>query len=55
MTVVIINDATSGKTITFGTNFKPTATLVGTASKTATVSWLSDGTNWYEVGRSTGL
>jgi hypothetical protein len=51
----ITNDATSGKTITFGTNFKPTATLVGTTSKTATISFISDGTSWWEHGRSTGM
>lgn len=55
MTVLIANDATSGKTITFGSNLKPNGTLVGTASKAATVSFISDGTAFYEVARQTGL
>lgn len=55
MQIIITNDATSGKTITFGTNFKPNGTLVGTASKTAVVSFVSDGSNWYECARVTGL
>ncbi len=53
--VQIINDATSGKTITFGTNFKPSATVVGTTSKTAMVHFVSDGINWYEVARTLNL
>lgn len=55
MRILIINDATSGKTITFGTNFRANATLVGTVSKGAVVSFLSDGTSWFETGRQTGL
>ena len=53
--VLIINDATSGKTITFGTNFKPNGTLTGTVNKAAVVQFVSDGTTWYEVARTTGL
>jgi|SRR5579859_2509612 len=53
--VMITNDGTSGKTITFGTNFKPSATVVGTTSKTAVVHFVSDGTNFYEVARTLGL
>lgn len=53
MEIIILNDATSGKTITFGTNFKPSATIVGTTSKVATIRFTSDGTNgWYEVSRT---
>jgi hypothetical protein len=51
MTIVITNDATSGKTITFGTNFSSAGTLVGTTSKTATITFVSDGVTWYETGR----
>jgi hypothetical protein len=54
ITVLIANDATP-RTITFGTNFRPSGTLVGTASKAATVRFVSDGTAWYESGRTTGL
>jgi len=53
--VLIVNDATSGKTITFGTNFRAASTLVGTVSKAAVVTFLSDGTSWFETGRATVL
>lgn len=53
--IIITNDASAQRTITFGANFKPTATLVGTISKTAVVSFVSDGTNYYEFARATGL
>lgn len=52
LTIIIVNDATGAKTITFGTNFKSTGTLVGTVSKQATIRFISDGTNWIEVGRT---
>ena len=52
---IITNDGTSGKTITFGTNFKPSGTLVGTTSKTATIEFISDGSSLWEVCRTTGL
>lgn len=53
--VIIHNDATLAKTITFGTGFSVTSTLVGTVSKTAIVEFLSNGTTLYEVNRKTGL
>lgn len=40
------------RTITFGTGFKAAATVVGVNGKTATVTFRSDGTNFYEVGRA---
>ncbi len=52
MMIRITNDGTSGKTITFGTNFKSQATLVGTTSKVCTIMFQSDGTNWYEIARA---
>lgn len=52
MNLLILNDATLGRTITFGTGFKPSATVVGTISKVASISFLSDGTNWYELSRT---
>ncbi len=55
ITFVITNDAGGARTITFGTHFKPAATLVGTQSKTATITFRSDGTNWWEIGRVTGI
>lgn len=53
--IIIHNDATSGKVITFGTGFVSAGTLTGTASKTAIVEFLSNGTSLYEVSRKTGL
>ncbi len=52
ITITITNDATSGKTITFGTNFKPSGTIVGTTSKVAVIGFISDGANWYEQYRT---
>lgn len=40
------------RTITFGTGFKAAATVVGVNGKTATVTFRSDGTNFYEIGRA---
>ncbi len=48
----IANDASSARTITFGTNFRSTGTVVGTASKSILVSFRSNGTKWMEVARS---
>ena len=55
MWVIIENDATTGKTITFGTKFLPSATVVGTASKTAVLQFVSDGKEWFEASRTLGL
>lgn len=52
MTLIIVNDATLARTITFGTGFKPSATIVGTVSKAATIDFISDGTNWWETNRT---
>ncbi len=53
MTILITNDATSAKTITFGTNFKTTGTLTASAaSRQTTISFRSDGTNFLETGRA---
>ena len=51
---IISNDATP-RTVTFGTNFLTTGTLVGTANKTAVIAFLSDGFTLYELSRTTGL
>lgn len=53
--IKIENDATSGKVITFGTNFRPSGTLTGTISKAAVVGFISDETSWLEISRATGL
>lgn len=42
-------------TVTFGTGFKPTATLVTASGKLYVVIWISDGTNLYESGRTIGM
>lgn len=55
MTIIIGNDATSGKVITFGTNFRSAGTITGTASKTATIKFISDGTAWFETCRTLAL
>ncbi|MDE2015926.1 MAG: hypothetical protein KGI72_05385 [Patescibacteria group bacterium] len=52
---LITNDATANRTITFGAGFKPSGTLVGTTSKSATVSFVSDGIHYWETSRTTGL
>jgi hypothetical protein len=52
MYLLITNDATSARTITFGTGFKPSGTIVGTVNKSATITFRSDGTNWWETGRT---
>jgi len=53
-TFVITNDAGGARTITFGTNFKPSGTVVGIANKTSTIKFAYDGTNWWEVSRVVG-
>jgi hypothetical protein len=48
----IFNDAGGARTITFGTGFRATATVVGTASKVILVEFVSDGTTLNELARS---
>ena len=55
MWVIVVNDQLSGKTISFGSNFKSAGPLVGSPGKSATLQFISDGTAWYEVGRATNL
>lgn len=54
-TLIIVSDATGGDVITFGTNFKTTGTLTLTASKTYTMTFISDSLNLIEVSRTTGM
>lgn len=50
---IITNDATSAKTITFGTNFTPNGTLTASGvSKKTTIQFISDGTSFIEVSRT---
>ena len=55
MWIIIVNDQLSGKTITFGENLRSAGPLQGAPGKTATLQFISDGTVWYEVGRSVNL
>jgi hypothetical protein len=52
ITLIINNDSGGARTITFTTAAKSVGTLVGTASKACTITFLSDGTNAYETGRA---
>ncbi len=55
MWIIIANDPSSAKTITFGANLKSSGALTGAAGKSATIHFISDGTAWYEVARTTNL
>lgn len=57
LTFVITTAGVTSFTLTFGTNFKTTSTLAtGTvAAKVFTVSFVADGTNYNEVGRTTAM
>jgi len=55
MWVIIVNDQLSGKTISFGNNLKSAGPLLGSPGKSATLQFISDGTAWYEVGRTGNL
>jgi hypothetical protein len=55
MWVIIVNDQISGKTVIFGSNFKSAGPLMGAPGKSATLQFISDGTAWYEVARTTNL
>jgi hypothetical protein len=55
MWIIIVNDQLSAKTVTFGNNLKSAGPLTGTAGKSATLQFISDGTVWYEVARTTNL
>jgi hypothetical protein len=55
MWIIILNDQLSPKTITFGEHLRSAGTLTGTPGKAATVQFISDGTVWYEVARTTNL
>lgn len=51
LVLVINNDAGAARTITFTTNFRAVGTLIGTASKACTITFVSDGTNYLEISR----
>lgn len=58
MTFIVTTSGTSAFILTWGTNFKTTATL-STGTTTAKVFCVNfickDGTNWYETGRTTAM
>ncbi len=55
MWIIIANDTTSAKTISFGANLLNAGLLTGVIGKSATIHFVSDGTAWYEVARTVGL
>lgn len=55
MWIIVVNDGISGKTITFGANFKSSGAMIGTPGRSATIQFISDGSAWYEVARTLSL
>jgi hypothetical protein len=55
MWIIIANDNVSAKTISFGANLLNAGPLTGAVGKSATITFVSDGTAWYEVARTVGL
>lgn len=55
--VLIRTSGSSSFTITFGSGFKPTGTLATgtTTNRVFVVSFISDGTNLYEMGRTAAM
>jgi hypothetical protein len=50
--VIMLNADATNRVVTFGTNFKSAGTITVTASKTATLHFNYDGTDWLEAGRA---
>ena len=55
LVLIVAQDATGGRTITFGTVFKKISVLSTVASKTNVITFVFDGTNWIEVGSALGI
>lgn len=55
--VIILTSGTVSRTVTFGTGFKATATLATgtTSARVFVVSFVSDGTNLYEMARTIAM
>jgi len=51
----IDNDTTANRTITFGGKFKVSGTVVGSTNATAMLQFISNGSNFMEVSRVTGI
>jgi hypothetical protein len=56
-TVLILQTTTTSRTVTFGSGFKPVGTLATgtTAQRVFAVSFVSDGVNLYETGRTAAM
>lgn len=56
-TIIFLTSGTTSYTVTFGTNFKSTGTLATgtTSARYFVVQFVSDGTNLYEVSRTTAM
>lgn len=52
--IMLANDGTA-RTVTFGSGFNASATVVGTINKTITVSFVYDGSRFVETGRSAAV
>ncbi len=55
MWIIVANDTVNAKAVTFGANFRSAGVLTGVPGKAATVQFVSDGTAWYETGRTQNL
>jgi hypothetical protein len=55
--VLILTSGTVNRTVTFGTGFKPTATLATgtTAARVFSLLFVSDGTSLYEASRTVAM
>jgi hypothetical protein len=51
ITFILTSDTTS-RTVTFGTNFTSTGTIAPAISKSATITFMFNGTAWMEVSRA---
>jgi len=53
--IIITNDASAPRTITFSTGFQAAGNLVGVVNKTAVLEFISDGSVLWEVSRKENL
>jgi hypothetical protein len=51
----IANDAGGARTITLGANFRGTGNIVGTASKSIMIAFMSNGVKWMELFRTAAI
>jgi hypothetical protein len=52
LTFTLPQDATGGRTVSFGTAYKTTAAIPTTASSVMTIKFKYDGSNWREIARA---